>query len=49
MEPEPLGVPISRAVAAITAAGFTVDQELWAGTTADCNQCHAGCHDSPTR
>jgi hypothetical protein len=47
--PEPLGVPISRAVEAIRAAGFAVDHELWRGKTADCNQCHAGCHDSPTR
>ncbi|MEU0076166.1 hypothetical protein ABZ027_42590 [Streptomyces sp. NPDC006332] len=35
-----------RTLTAITAAGYTVDLELW-GTTADCNQCHAGCHDSP--
>ncbi|MFI5800228.1 glycine-rich domain-containing protein [Streptomyces sp. NPDC051677] len=35
-----------RSVAAIVAAGYTVDAELWQ-STADCNQCHAGCHDSP--
>ncbi|MEU5722740.1 hypothetical protein ABZ783_13055 [Micromonospora sp. NPDC047738] len=50
--PEPLGVPISRAVAAIRAAGLAIDQELWVGAAecqSKCNQCHAGCHDSPTR
>jgi hypothetical protein len=31
---------------AIEAAGYTVDHELW-GSAADCNQCHAGCTDSP--
>jgi hypothetical protein len=30
----------------IEAAGYTVDAELW-NSAADCNQCHAGCHDSP--
>ncbi|MFF7161708.1 glycine-rich domain-containing protein [Streptomyces sp. NPDC008086] len=35
-----------RTMAAIRAAGYTVDAELWR-STADCNQCHAGCHDSP--
>ncbi|MEY9997868.1 hypothetical protein ABIE67_010254 [Streptomyces sp. V4I8] len=35
-----------RTLAAITAAGYTVDEELWPDM-ADCNQCHAGCHDSP--
>jgi hypothetical protein len=35
-----------RTLAAIRTAGYTVDDELWA-TAADCNQCHAGCHDSP--
>ncbi|MEU2612146.1 hypothetical protein ABZ570_11260 [Micromonospora sp. NPDC007271] len=51
--PEPLGAPISRAVDAIRDAGFAIDQELWAGAAADCqskcHQCHAGCHNSPTR
>ncbi|MEU8260438.1 hypothetical protein AB0C02_07435 [Micromonospora sp. NPDC048999] len=51
--PEPLGVPISRAVAAIRAAGFATDPELWGRTAGECqsqcNQCHPGCHDSPTR
>ncbi|MFE7277735.1 glycine-rich domain-containing protein [Streptomyces sp. NPDC057623] len=35
-----------RTVAAIGAVGYTVDAELWRSTS-DCNQCHAGCHDSP--
>ncbi|WP_432194393.1 glycine-rich domain-containing protein [Streptomyces sp. bgisy027] len=35
-----------RTMAAIEAAGYTVDAELW-NSAADCNQCHAGCHDSP--
>ncbi len=35
-----------RTVSAIHAAGYTVDAELWR-SAADCNQCHAGCHDSP--
>lgn len=35
-----------RTINAIQAAGYTVDAELW-HSTADCNQCHAGCHDSP--
>ncbi|MGW0820152.1 glycine-rich domain-containing protein [Streptomyces sp. NPDC002845] len=35
-----------RTLAAIHAAGYMVDPELW-GEAADCNQCHAGCHDSP--
>ena len=30
-----------RTLAAIRAAGYTVDPELW-GEAADCNQCHAG-------
>ncbi|MFG1953067.1 glycine-rich domain-containing protein [Micromonospora sp. NPDC048830] len=47
-EPEPLGAPIARTVAAITAAGFFLDRPLWIAA-ADCSQCHAGCHDSPTR
>ncbi|WFE44758.1 hypothetical protein [Verrucosispora sp. WMMD1129] len=47
--PEPIGAPISRTVAAITAAGFAVDHELWGGRVAECTQCHAGCTDSPTR
>ncbi|MTE19350.1 hypothetical protein F0L17_09460 [Streptomyces sp. TRM43335] len=36
----------ARTVAAIEAAGFAVDAELWPDV-ADCSQCHAGCHNSP--
>ncbi|WP_328770561.1 glycine-rich domain-containing protein [Streptomyces sp. NBC_00286] len=35
-----------QTVAAIQDAGYTVDADLWR-SAADCNQCHAGCHDSP--
>jgi hypothetical protein len=35
-----------RTLTAIRTAGYTVDEDLW-GDAADCNQCHAGCHDSP--
>lgn len=35
-----------RTMRVIQAAGYTVDAELW-HSAADCNQCHAGCHDSP--
>ncbi|PNG21422.1 hypothetical protein C1J00_14885 [Streptomyces cahuitamycinicus] len=35
-----------RTLAAIEAAGYSVDHELW-GNSADCSQCHAGCTDSP--
>ncbi|MFJ8361461.1 glycine-rich domain-containing protein [Streptomyces sp. NPDC093984] len=35
-----------RTLSAIRTAGFTIDLELWR-TSADCSQCHAGCHDSP--
>ncbi|CAK7284924.1 glycine-rich domain-containing protein [Streptomyces sp. RM1] len=35
-----------RTLAAITAAGYTVDEELWPDL-AECSQCHAGCTDSP--
>ncbi|MEU9015375.1 hypothetical protein AB0D12_37805 [Streptomyces sp. NPDC048479] len=38
-----------RTLAAITAAGFAIDHELWpaAAKMGDCSQCHAGCSDSP--
>ncbi|MGW7424440.1 glycine-rich domain-containing protein [Streptomyces sp. NPDC054813] len=35
-----------RTLAAITAAGYAIDEELWPDM-ADCTQCHAGCTDSP--
>ncbi|NSC22953.1 hypothetical protein FM076_17990 [Streptomyces albus subsp. chlorinus] len=38
----------ARTIDAITAAGYVVDAELWPELdVADCNQCHAGCYDSP--
>jgi hypothetical protein len=36
-----------RTLAAITAAGYTADPELWPEASPDCTQCHAGCTDSP--
>ncbi|MFG2756784.1 glycine-rich domain-containing protein [Streptomyces wuyuanensis] len=42
------GEPLRTTVAALTAAGHTVDDELWRGS-ATCGQCHAGCHDSPKK
>ncbi|MCT9010020.1 glycine-rich domain-containing protein [Streptomyces rhizosphaerihabitans] len=35
-----------RTLAAIAAAGFSIDRELWPDV-AECTQCHAGCTDSP--
>ncbi|MEU0787772.1 hypothetical protein ABZ341_40345 [Streptomyces sp. NPDC006173] len=35
-----------RTLAAITAAGFSIDTDLWPDM-AECTQCHAGCTDSP--
>ena len=53
----PAAVPVERALRAVRAAGYTVDEALWRGGTADCTegsdgpskctQCYAGCHDSP--
>ena len=40
--------PLTRAVEAITSAGYQIDRPLWHGKV-DCTQCHAGCTDSPTR
>ena len=51
-------VPVVRAVRAVRAAGYTVDEAVWRGGLADCTdssdggggkctQCYAGCHDSP--
>ncbi|MFJ9754987.1 glycine-rich domain-containing protein [Streptomyces sp. NPDC101149] len=36
----------TRTLATITAAGYTIDEELWPDV-AKCTQCHAGCTDSP--
>ncbi|MGW6732703.1 glycine-rich domain-containing protein [Streptomyces sp. NPDC055013] len=39
---------LERTIRAIKTAGFEIDADLWGmEDTADCNQCHAGCHDSP--
>ncbi len=39
---------VGRTVRAIRRAGFEVDAGLWGmENAAECNQCHAGCHDSP--
>ncbi|MGK5677604.1 glycine-rich domain-containing protein [Actinoplanes sp. URMC 104] len=44
---------LADTVDAIAAAGFAVDEELWPCAAGNCNskcsQCHAGCHDSPTK
>lgn len=45
-EPPDGGETRQRTLAAITAAGYTIDPELWPDL-ADCSQCHAGCTDSP--
>jgi len=39
-------VSIADTLAAITAAGYRIDREVWT-SRADCSQCHAGCTDSP--
>jgi hypothetical protein len=36
----------TRTLTAITAAGYTIDRDLWPDM-AECSQCHAGCSDSP--
>ncbi|MEU9241415.1 hypothetical protein [Streptomyces sp. NPDC048385] len=39
---------LEQTIKAIKAAGFEIDPDLWGmEDAADCNQCHAGCHDSP--
>jgi hypothetical protein len=47
------GAALSTTIAAIRAAGFRLDPDLWsapgADAISDCTQCHAGCTDSPTR
>lgn len=49
--PADSGVPwlaLRRTVAAMRAAGYTVDDALWFGSgSADCTGCHSGCHDDP--
>ncbi|MFE4250618.1 glycine-rich domain-containing protein [Streptomyces sp. NPDC056910] len=37
----------NRTVQAIIGQGFALDDALWPALSAECNQCHAGCHDSP--
>ncbi|MEU9861349.1 hypothetical protein AB0D99_10755 [Streptomyces sp. NPDC047971] len=36
-----------RTLAAIAAAGYVVDQDLWLHAGDECSQCHQGCHNSP--
>ncbi|MFE6917678.1 glycine-rich domain-containing protein [Streptomyces rubiginosohelvolus] len=39
---------LEQTITAIKAAGFDIDPGLWGmESAANCNQCHAGCHDSP--
>jgi hypothetical protein len=39
---------LARTVAAIEAAGFVVDYDLWPQTAnVSCTGCHQGCHDDP--
>ncbi|WP_045311809.1 hypothetical protein [Lentzea aerocolonigenes] len=40
---------LNGTIRAIRRAGFAVDAELWNAPSVDCNQCYAGCHDSPGR
>jgi hypothetical protein len=43
---------VAATITAMRAAGLHVDAALWNAApdcTSDCNQCHAGCHDSPHR
>lgn len=45
---EPARATLARTVAAIEAAGYVVEPELWPhATTAACTGCHQGCHDDP--
>ncbi|BFU44969.1 hypothetical protein KRMM14A1004_32060 [Krasilnikovia sp. MM14-A1004] len=39
---------LADSVEAIRAAGYQIDPQLWSIDSAECTQCHAGCHDSPT-
>lgn len=48
--PQTTTATLAATVAAMRRAGCIVDPELWGMTGAtECTQCHAGCHDSPTR
>ncbi|WP_217686488.1 hypothetical protein [Streptomyces sp. CAI-85] len=39
---------LEQTIKAIRVAGFEIEPDLWGmAEAADCNQCHAGCHDSP--
>ncbi|SMD01162.1 hypothetical protein [Lentzea albidocapillata] len=38
---------LNGTIKAIRAAGFPLDAELWNTQSVKCNQCYAGCHDSP--
>jgi hypothetical protein len=41
---------LQQTIKAVKAAGFEIDAELWGmADAAECNQCHAGCHDSPKK
>ncbi|WP_051820646.1 MULTISPECIES: glycine-rich domain-containing protein [Streptomyces] len=48
-EPVPGGPAAARerTLAAIRAAGYTIDPDLWMRADGDCSQCHQGCTDSP--
>lgn len=41
------GSALARTIQALRGTGYPVDEELWWVDAADCNQCHATCHDSP--
>jgi hypothetical protein len=48
--PKPSSATLAATVAAMRRAGYELDMPLWSvNGAADCTQCHAGCHDSPTR
>lgn len=38
---------LEATVAAIGAAGYRVDDDLWVAGARDCSQCKDGCHDDP--
>jgi hypothetical protein len=48
--PETNPATLAVTVAAMRRAGHRIDPQLWSmNGAAECTQCHAGCHDSPTR